>query len=68
MSEQNTGKGKYGCLVGIFLIVISLSISIFVCQPIMYILGDAAFPIVIIATILLIKLFENMFFKNYFDQ
>ena len=60
MSENSNGKNVLGCI----LIIVCMIVALIVCGPIIKILGDGAYPIVVIVGILLAKFLSKVFFKE----
>lgn len=57
MSDNNN---TLGCV----LIIVSMVVSILICQPLISILGDGAYPIIVIVGVLLGKFLSKLFFKE----
>ena len=60
MSENSNSKNALGCI----LIIVCMVVAMLICKPVISILGDGAYPIIIIVGILLAKFLSKMFFKE----
>ena len=60
MSENNNSKNALGCI----LIIVCMVVSILICKPVISILGDGAYPIIVIVGVLLGKFLSKVFFNE----
>lgn len=60
MSDNNNNNNAIGCV----LIIVSMVVSILICQPLISILQDGAYPIIGIVGIFIGKFLSKLFFKE----
>lgn len=60
MSENNNSKNALGCI----LIIVCMVVSMLICQPVISILEDGAYPIIGIVGVSLYKFLSRVFFKE----
>jgi multidrug transporter EmrE-like cation transporter len=60
MSENNNSKNVLGCI----LIIVCMGASVLICKPVINILGDGAYPIIVIVGVLLAKFLSKVLFKE----